>query len=139
MNEKFKTLVKNTNKSLRKISLETGIPYTVLNELNNDKKNINHITCETVFKLSLYFDCNIDELLNAASLIKNSQGQYMGIGYKWIAADSGAQLHIYDENDDIILTTISQVVPRFYSHYKTVAEMLIEKYVRQKQIEQALL
>ena len=35
MNEKYKLQIKKTNKSLYQISHETGIPYTILNELNN--------------------------------------------------------------------------------------------------------
>ena len=64
MNDRLKKKIKETGKSIYKISQESGIPYTTLNELINDKKNINNKAAETVYKLSLYLNCNIDEILN---------------------------------------------------------------------------
>ena len=52
MNDRLKKKIKETGKSIYKISQESGIPYTTLNELINDKKNINNKAAETVYKLS---------------------------------------------------------------------------------------
>ena len=63
MNDNFKQKVKKTGKSIYKISQESGIPYTTLSELMNGKKNINHTSAETVYKLCLYLNCNINDIL----------------------------------------------------------------------------
>ena len=54
MNSNLQEKVKETGKSIYKISQESGIPYTTLNELMNEKKNINNTSAETVYKLSQY-------------------------------------------------------------------------------------
>ena len=139
MNEKYKLQIKKTNKSLYQISHETGIPYTILNELKNDKKNINHIASETVYKLSLYLDCNMGEIINPFPILKNCQGKYLGIKYKWVSCGNGVELFIYNNNRVTILTKIEPIVPRFYTQYQNVTKMLIEKYVNQEHIEENLL
>ena len=119
MNEKYRGMVKDTNKSLYQISHETGIPYTILNELKNEKKDINNIASETVYKLCLYFGCQMEDIMNPF--------------------DDGIELHIYDNDADITLTRVNPVIPRFYNEYHNIAEMLIEKYIKQKHIEEELL
>ena len=76
MNDRLKKKIKETGKSIYKISQESGIPYTTLNELINDKKNINNKAAETVYKLSLYLNCNIDEILNNIAFLENGKGTY---------------------------------------------------------------
>lgn len=139
MNEKYKLLIKKTKKSLYQISHETGIPYTVLNELKNEKKNINHIASETVYKLCLYFDCSMEEIINPFPILKNCQGKYLGIKYKWIPCESGVKLYIYNDNDSTILTQVDPIVPRFYHQYQNIAKMLIENHINLKHIEENLL
>ena len=101
MNEKYRGMVKDTNKSLYQISHETGIPYTILNELKNEKKDINNIASETVYKLCLYFGCQMEDIMNPFAILKNSMGVYFGMKYKWNSFDDGIELHIYDNDADI--------------------------------------
>ena len=139
MNDNYKKCVLKTGKSLYKIAHETGIPYTTLNELHNGKKNINNVAAETVYKLCLYFNCNMNELLNPFPLLKNSQGTYMGIKYKWEPYLEGIELHIFDEEDDIVLTQISPAIPRWYECYThEILEMLIEMYIKKKKAKEKL-
>ena len=139
MKEKYRGMVKDTNKSLYQISHETGIPYTILNELKNEKKDINNIASETVYKLCLYFGCQMEDIMNPFAILKNSKGVYFGMKYKWNSFDDGIELHIYDNDADITLTRVNPVIPRFYNEYHNIAEMLIEKYIKQKHIEEELL
>ena len=79
MNDKFIELVKTSGKTAYKISKETGIPYTTVNELCNGKTNINNVTAETVLKLSIYLECNITDLLNDFSILDGYSGNIKGI------------------------------------------------------------
>ena len=88
MNDRLKKKIKETGKSIYKISQESGIPYTTLNELINDKKNINNKAAETVYKLSLYLNCNIDEILNNIAFLENGKGTYLGYRYYWKVTNS---------------------------------------------------
>lgn len=63
-NEKFKEKVSERGVSIYHLSKETGIPYTTLNELFNGKTDINKCGSETVYKLSLCFNCSVEELIN---------------------------------------------------------------------------
>ena len=76
MNENFIDLMKNTGKSIYQISRETGIPYTTLSELVNEKVNINKCAAGMVHKLTLYLKCSIEDILNREPLIANKSGTY---------------------------------------------------------------
>ena len=55
MNEQIKDKIKNSKKTIYQISKETGINYTTISELYNEKTNINKCASYTVFRLALYF------------------------------------------------------------------------------------
>lgn len=140
MNTNIINIINQSKKSLYKISQDTGIPYTTINELYNNKKNINNIAAETVYKLSLYFNCDIKDILNPFPLLKGSKGKYMGIKYKWISYASGLELHIFDKGEDIVLTQINPAIPKWYKYYSCeIIKMLIENYINNKKIEEKLL
>lgn len=140
MNENFVQKIKETNKSIYKISQESGIPYTTLNELYNGKKDINNTSSETVYKLSLYFKCGIQDLLNESAFLENSKGSYMGMNYQWIKTDKGIELHADDDGTDVTLITLKKMCSDLYDSYiHQVPEMMIEEYVEDKQDWEALL
>ena len=133
MNEHFKQCVKNADKSIYRISQETGIPYTTLNELMNGKKAINRVAAETVYKICLYFHCQMQDLLDQFLLLENSNGYYQGIHYKWIPSERGIELHIEDEGEDMVLTALKKMIPDAYECYvHEIPEMLIENYLEDK-------
>lgn len=53
MNDKFKSKMKEKGKTAYAVSKETGIPYTTMNELMNDKININRCSARQ-FTFYLY-------------------------------------------------------------------------------------
>lgn len=140
MNDNFKQKVKKTGKSIYKISQESGIPYTTLSELMNGKKNINHTSAETVYKLCLYLNCNINDILNNVGLLENGKGVYLGYHYQWKKKDNGIELHITDNNRDLVLLTLKTMCQDLYSCYmKQVPEMMIENYDEEKREWEGLL
>ena len=140
MNDNIKDKIKHSGKSLYRISKETGIPYTTLNELMNEKKNINHIKAETVYRLSVFFKCDTKDLLNTFSLLNNSEGNYMDVPYKWISSDSKSTLHIYYDNEDIILTKANTLAAEInYATYRELTEILIENYIRKNELRRQLI
>ena len=140
MNSNLKEKVKETGKSIYKISQESGIPYTTLNELMNEKKNINNTSAETVYKLSLYLNCNVNEILNSIVFLENGKGTYLGYHYYWKTTDEGIELHIIDNEKDLILLTLKKMCHDLYDCYlKQVPEMMIENYDDEKREWEALL
>ena len=125
MNDNFNHMIKETGKSIYKISQESGIPYTTLNELVNEKKNINYTSAETVYKLCLYLKCDMSDILNDVIFLENGQG---------------IELHITDNNKDLTLLTLKTMCTDLYDCYmKQVPEMMIENYDEEKQEWEGLL
>lgn len=140
MNDNLNHMIKETGKSIYKISQESGIPYTTLNELVNEKKNINHTSAETVYKLCLYLKCDMIDILNDVIFLENGKGTYLGYHYQWKKADQGIELHITDNNKDLTLLTLKTMCKDLYDCYmKQVPEMMIENYDEEKREWEGLL
>lgn len=106
MNAKFVEQFEKGSKSVYLTSKQTGIPYTTLSELLNGKIDINKCAVGMVYKLSLYFDCSVEDLLNKEPLITNVSGTYRKIKYKWEKSQTPGriQLRIWDQGQEKLLT-----------------------------------
>ena len=102
-NAKFNRKVLDSGKTLYRICKETGIPYTTLSELATGKKAINNIAAETVYKLCVYFVCDVKDILNDVNCGNNVSGNYRGYRYLWKNEDSGPSLYI--SKGDVIVET----------------------------------
>ena len=132
MNNNLLRYINKSNKSVYRISKETGIPYTILSELVTGKKSINKIASETVCKLCIYFGCSIEDLMNDFIFFNNISGKYHGKKYKWTVNNDKITLfvdgkeiksyeHIYTQN------------PQLYA--KACAELHIEELIKIEQFE----
>ena len=135
MNENFTKLIRKSGKSLYKINKETGIPYTTLSELFTGKKSVNHIATQTVYKLCLYFNCDISELLNNVFIMDNISGVYEGCKYVWknnILSITEKNKHIHTFNLESINTKHPFKFAKCYAE-SVIDELIIdeeeEKYV----------
>ena len=129
MNENFTKMVKTSGKSLYKINKETGIPYTTLSELSTGKKSINHIAAQTVYKLCLYFNCDMSELLNNVFIIDNISGVYEGYKYIWknnILSINDKNKHIHTFNLENVRTKHPFKFAKYYAE-SVIDELIIEE------------
>lgn len=139
MNDKLKKIINSNNISLYRLSKESGIPYTTLNELINDKKNINHIAAETIYKLCLYFKCTQSDILNECFILENSEGIYNKFKYCWKVNNNAIELHIIDNNKDIILVSLNKMFADAYHEYRLgIVPLLIDTYLKNKEMEMLL-
>lgn len=140
MNENFTAYFRKKSESIYTVSKQTGIPYTSLSELVNGKTDINKCAAGMVFRLSLYFNCSVKDLLNQEPLITNVSGTYRKIKYKWMAGKTSdhVQLHVWDHEHEIILDEGMYSQPRFYHAYSDLTEAIIDYYLQQKQAEDML-
>lgn len=134
MNQKFSDMIKHTDKSIYVISKETGIPYTTLNDLYNGKCSINKCSSETVFLLSLYLQCNVEDLLNEFPLINGISGKYRNVKYYWkYDIKNKMELHILKRNEDIVIDSGSMFSQsRFYKENRRMTERLIDYYLEEE-------
>jgi len=63
----FKDFIQQTNKSIYKISKESGIPYSTLNELVLGKKNLKDCSVKLLNTLAGYFGVSMDRILSEAN------------------------------------------------------------------------
>lgn len=140
MNEQLITYFKKSEQTIYYTSKRTGIPYTTLSELLNQKIDINKCAAGMVYRLSLYFHCNIENLLNADPLIINTSGTYRQIKYKWVAAQTPGyvQLKIQDHGNELIIDQGRYTQSRFYDMYQGLTEALIDAYIQQKKAEEMI-
>lgn len=134
LNGNFLCHMKACKKTAYQISKETGIPYTTISELANGKININKCAADTVFRLSLYFQCTMDEILNKISLLTNVSGTYRSIKYQWKPSrDDSVELHIWDCGEERVLDKGKYSQARFYKVYGGMTEQIIDGYIEEKE------
>ena len=136
-NMNFIKIIKDKNISMYRLSKNTGIPYTTINEIYNGKIDINKCSVDTVQKLALEFHVSITELLNPIYYLENVHGQYKNIKYIWKKSESGnMNLEFYDNNKKIILDGEAKyVTPDAKKLANICAEILIEQYFKKKEME----
>lgn len=140
MNNNFTKHLKKKNLSVYQVSKQTGIPYTTLSEIANGKIDINKCSAITVFKLSLYFECNAEDLLNPEPLIANISGTYKNIKYKWETKENSqlAYLHIWDNNKEKIIDNGKFHIAKFYLANRIMTEAIIDAYLVEKEAKEML-
>lgn len=134
LNGNFLCHMKTCKKTAYQISKETGIPYTTISELANGKININKCAADTVFRLSLYFQCSMDEILNQVSLLTNVSGIYRNVKYQWKPSrDDLVELHIWDRGEERVLDKGNYSQAHFYKVYGDMTKRIIDGYIEEKE------
>ncbi len=140
MNEKLKEIIDNSKKSLYKISKETGLPYTTLNELYNEKLSVNKVMAESVYKLAVNLDVNISDILNTVSLMDGYSGKYNGYSFKWKQEDDGTSLYIKINDQFTKIHTEKAILIEGNANKKKqmITEVLLDAYDQEKKAEKEL-
>lgn len=131
MNEKFIKQAEKKKITAYRISKETGISCTVLTDLFAQRKNINNVTAETIYKLCLYFHCNIEDLIDTQISLNKITGKYKNIIYKW----ENNILFIKENNNFKPIENIKIkdiYVQNNISFAKMYAETIIDEYIELK-------
>ena len=138
-NQAFIEKLKKDGKSMYALSRETGIPYTTINELANNKNDINKCPYETVARLAAYFRCNAADIANPIQYVANIHGTYRKIPYRWVKNGEMEELHIQDEGRDIILLRDNKMTQaRFSREYFAATLCFIDIFLRKKEVEKIL-
>jgi hypothetical protein len=94
MNRSFKTALMNSGMSMYSLAKTTGLPYTTINRLVNDKLDINDCNAGSVYKLSKALGVTMEQLVTQLDFLTGTEGEYLGIKYKWTKDDEDHQLLI---------------------------------------------
>lgn len=137
MNENFLKLVEKKHYSIEQISCETGISYELLLDLVNRKMNINQCAAEIIYKLTLYFECSFEDLLNPILLVAKASGKYRDVSYKWVPnSNKLLDLVIFENGKEVVIDANEKLIyGRFYKEYRLLAEARIDVYLLMKEAE----
>lgn len=133
MNDKLKRKIRELNISAYRLSKDTGISYTTINELLNEKISINNVSAEKVYKLSLYLDCDISDILNDFSKYDRLEGKYNGYSYRWEQKKNCIKVYVCDHNSTIKEEKMKSINTEHpYKFAKLYAEALIDNLEKEK-------
>lgn len=140
MNETLVEIIDKSQKSIYKISKETGIPYTTLNELYNGKVSVNKVATETAYRLAVYLDMALDAILNKVSLMDGYSGKYKGYSFKWNQEEDGIGLYVKQEKGYILIHKEKDIYFRgnINSDKRLITEVILDAYDIEKQAEKEL-
>jgi len=137
VNENLMRIIKNNRISLYKLSMETGLPYTTLCRLKQGIMDINKCSCEVLYRLALFFDCNMEELLNPIQYLSNIKGTYRGYNYSW-KAEKDKDIFVVKKGNETIITDYDNAMTnrKYYKSLKAFAEMEIDAYIMKKEADE---
>ena len=138
-NSAFVEKLKNNGASMYEVSRETGVPCTTIYELAKGKNDINRCPYETVARLAAYFRCDPSDLANPIQYVANIHGVYRKVPYHWIIKEDVAELHIRDNQSDIVLLRDSKMTQaRFSKEYNATTLCYIDIHLRDKEVKRLL-
>ena len=137
MNENLIKEMKKQHITSYKLSKITGTPYTTINELANQKLNINKCAVETVQKIAAALDVAITNIINPIHYVDGVCGKCRGIKYKWLwREDKGMVFIITDGDHEFEMDAGAEYTnPSCVKDYKIIAELLIKSYIQQKELK----
>lgn len=136
MNESLKELLKEREISMYALAKKTGVPYTTVNRLVNNKLNIEDCNSKTVYELSKALGVKMEQLVNQYDYLTGTEGEYLGVKYKWTKdAEDHQLLMVVDEDQEYLawkakklLTDTTEV-----KAYQTVVRLAVKDHLLHKQ------
>ena len=139
MNENFNNAMESLGVTAYRLSKDTGIPYTTISELCNNKIDINKCSAETVYKLALYFECEMKDILNYVNILENYSGKYLGHKFRWNKGREPISLSVEINGKVETITPIPKVcTSRPHLFKRAYTELLIDKLLEEKNLEKLL-
>lgn len=135
MNENLMNRIKKAGVSQYRLSHETGIPYTTISRLERGTMDVNRCSVEVVHRLSLYFGCSIEDILNSEAYLTGITGSYRGYKYHW--EESGQDILVIEKGKEKTVREFGgpQTDRKYYKSSKVFAEMEIDLCIRKKEAE----
>ncbi len=140
MNENFINIVRKHNISQYQIANDTGIPFSTLNGFMLQTHDINRCAAQTILKLAQYFNVAPETLLNTFPIMENVKGVYRSVRYQWkVDKDGLMNIHLINTHPKHIIATGCRCeILNDTKLYNQIAEMLIDYYLEQKELEQEM-
>lgn len=141
MNENFVKHLLSSNKTVYELASRAGLPYTTINRLANGKLDINNISSEALYRISIILGIPMQELLNPIRIVNNASGHCGKTKYKWTAeGDKTAKItFMYKKEPVTIDMEYTFNNPKERKYYDYFAQMAIERYIKRRKFEESIL
>ncbi len=139
MNERFNSALKSSGKTIYRLAKDTGIPYTNLSELANEKKSINTSSAIMVSKIAFALNTSVEQLLDVTSMMDGVSGKYRGVRY--LCEYDGTQMQVHLKDKERELTKAAGIMmngSESRQTYEWVIEILIDRYLADQEMEERL-
>lgn len=135
-NDNFNKVLKESGLSMYGLAKYSGVPYTTINEIHNNKIDINRCESGTVFKLAACINASPEEIMNKIMYLDGIKGKYKGIEYVWSTSDTSKLIFEY-KGEEVVLDTEKQYnVKGRNRYYNMAAELMIKDYMEKMEWEE---
>ena len=134
MNSSFKTILKDSGMTMYSLAKKTGLPYTTVNNLVNNRLDIKKCSADAVSKMSKVLGVTMEQLVDKYDFLTGTEGEYLGVKYKWSKDNEDHQLLLLvDEEREVVAWQGALLKNKCDSHlYKLLPQMYIEGFYADK-------
>ena len=133
MNSNFKRYFSSANISMYELAARSGIPYTTINKLVNDKMDINNLSSGCLYKISILLQTKMENLINETIILENASGRSGNVKYKWICDNNQTKISFNYKGEKVIVEMGQGFNdPKARKYYDLFAQMAVEKYTKEK-------
>ena len=135
MNESFKDALKNSGMSMYSLAKKSGLPYTTVNRLVNDKLDINDCNSAAVREMSKVLGVTMEQLVDKYDFLTGTEGEYLGVKYKWTRDEDDHQVLLLNDNGCDLLVWKGRLlidVNRIDS-YMAIVRLMVDELILQNE------
>lgn len=140
MNDAFKKHLVKSGMTMYQLSAKTGIPYTTINKLIHDRLDINKVSVEAIYKISVVLETPIPDLLNHIAIMNNASGHCGKIKYKWVCEETKPPYIVFLYNGMTVEIDMEDDFNKSNErkYYDYFAQMAIERYIKRAKFEESI-
>ena len=129
MNDNFNRVLKESGMSMYALSMNSGVPYTTINEIHNGKVDINQCAAQTVWKLGTILKTDPGEIMNPIMYMDGIRGRYGDIDYVW-ETDETSKIVFEYQGDKVTLDMGALYnIPDRIKYYQDFAKWKIKDFI----------
>ena len=136
MNSSFKLIFNNSGMSMYSLAKNTGLPYTTINRLVNEKLDINDCNAAAVYKIAKALGVTMEQLVRNYDFLTGTEGEYLGVKYKWTKDNENHQLLVlFDGEQEVFVWQAKRLLTdeRKREGYQGVVRLAVKDYLVYKQ------
>lgn len=135
MNSSFKTILKDSGMTMYSLAKKTGLPYTTVNNLVNNRLDIKKCSADAVSKMSKVLGVTMEQLVDKYDFLTGTEGKYLGVKYKWTKDNENHQLLVLvDREQEVVAWQGRKLLTKTDNRYlyRLMVEQVVENYLNHK-------